>query len=412
MNGLLKNKQIQYLFLSSFAVLFVGMGLFPILPLYATRFGANSSMIGAFLAIVFLANALGPMTAGWLAGRISRRALIVIAGTAGIPALLLMSVANRFWQVVLLTSVLWFTGGLIMTLVGILTGQQVDASNRGKAFSIIAMAAPLGALIGGAAVGKLVAWQGYERMFAALNIVWIVIPLIGLFLLKDQGAAPAQSQTTWQTSVNASRSRTFTRTYYALLAVSLLAAMAINVSRLATSLSMQSLQYSVEDVSQANMFGGLAAIPMTLTIGIFADRLGAKRFLMAGILFILLGSVMLINAGQLWQFWLAAALQMLAFSVNGSMGQAISTQINDPANQSRGISWLNTTMSTANIICFAAGGIMIDALGLNAVFLTAAIMAVAAAAGLHSLIQLGKPATSQPASCVQFDRNLREATCS
>lgn len=422
MKELLQNKQILYLFLSSFATLYVGMGLFPILPLYIARFSDSSSMAGVYLAIVYVANALGPVTAGWLAGRVPRRALFVAAGLAGIPAIALMGLASSFWQLTVLTSVVWFAGGVNLTLVPIFTNMQTDPSNRGKAFSLMALAAPLGALAGGATVGRLVAWQGYTGMFLALSLEWAIIPLIGLFLLKDKGREDAGREDAVREDAGradkrATRSqgmaKVFNRSYYLLLGVILLAAMAHGVSRMAASISMQVLDYGAEAVSSANMISGLAAIPITLAIGSLSDRLGRKHFLTISILFTLAGSVMLINAAQLWQFWAAAILHLISFSINGSMGQALTTEIVGREHQGRGLSWLNATTATASIFCFAGGGVIIDSMGLNAVFLGAAVLAGVAAAGLQGLRNVGRP---QPTPCptaqtVPINRKMREVQC-
>src|SRR5574337_1132342 len=57
----LPNTQLLYLFASSFIILFVGMGLFPVLPVYATEFGASRPVIGIYYALMFAANAVGAM---------------------------------------------------------------------------------------------------------------------------------------------------------------------------------------------------------------------------------------------------------------------------------------------------------------------------------------------------------------
>ena len=410
MNALLKNRQILYLFLCSFAVLYVGMGLFPILPIYAAQFGASNSVIGLYFSMMYVANAMGPVIITWLTGRVSRKKLFITAGLSGIPALALMGAVTSFWQVIVLTSVLWFAGGLCITLVSILAGQQTNTANRGKAFSLLSMAAPLGALAGGATIGPLVSWQGYPTMFMVLSVVWTAIPLIGLIgllRLEDQSSVLSTNRAAQPAKPNRP-SMKFNRDYYWLLVVSLLTAMAVNISRLAAPISMQSLAFTPADVSVANMISGLAAIPVILAVGTLADRLGRKHFLTTGILLALAGSLLLVNASQIWQFWLAAMLQLLAFSVNGAMGQALSTEIVTVENQGKGISWLNTTMSTANILCFAVGGVMIDTLGLHVVFLASAILAVIAAAALEGMVQTHSTAAKQP----NFECNLREAQCS
>src|SRR5512135_340585 len=55
LRGRLPNTQLLYLFVSSFIILFVGMGLFPVLPVYAAEFGASRTVIGIYYALMYAA---------------------------------------------------------------------------------------------------------------------------------------------------------------------------------------------------------------------------------------------------------------------------------------------------------------------------------------------------------------------
>jgi len=80
MRSLIGNKQLLFLFASNLVVLFVGMGLFPLLPLYATQFGATRTVIGIYYAVMYAASVLGTMATGWLARRVPPRDLFIAAG--------------------------------------------------------------------------------------------------------------------------------------------------------------------------------------------------------------------------------------------------------------------------------------------------------------------------------------------
>ena len=54
------SQQLRLLFLSSVIVLFVGMGLFPVLPLYAAQLGASRTTIGLLFSLMYAANSAGP----------------------------------------------------------------------------------------------------------------------------------------------------------------------------------------------------------------------------------------------------------------------------------------------------------------------------------------------------------------
>jgi MFS family permease len=381
MRSLIGNKQLLFLFASNLVVLFVGMGLFPLLPLYATQFGATRTVIGIYYAVMYAASVLGTMATGWLARRVPPRNLFIAAGALGVAALALLGQATALWQVVLFTAAIWFGGAITIPLVGVFTGLVADGGNRGKSFTMMYLAFPLGAVFGGTTVGQLVGWQGYSVMFTVLAAVWAILPVIGLLGLRDDRFSRPTSSAGGKTVGSAPLGRTF----YLLLAAFLLSATAVNVGRFGTSLSMQSFNFSASAVSSTATVSGLVAIPVTILIGALADRLGHKRLLIVGYLMAAGGALTLVTASQLWQFWLAATLMLVAFVTNMSVASAFATSILEPKALSRGLPMINAMDSVASIASFAGAGFVMDSFGATPLFLTASGLAVIAVVQLSQL---------------------------
>src|SRR5574339_299228 len=80
-------KQLFALFLCNLAILFIGFGVFPLLPVYASKFGLTPSMIGLYLALTYIAISVGTMLPGWLSGRISQKLVFVAPRLLRVPAL-------------------------------------------------------------------------------------------------------------------------------------------------------------------------------------------------------------------------------------------------------------------------------------------------------------------------------------
>lgn len=381
MRNLTANKLLLYLFFSSALVPFVGMGLLPILPLYAVQFGATPTAVGLYYALMYLASLMAVLLTDRLARWLTYKGAFIVAGTLGIPLTLLMGQVTTFWQLVLLTAALWFFGTVVMTLVSVLTGLLAVGGSRGRWFSLMAMVYPLGALLGGAAVGFLIGQYGYPLMFAVLGATWIVLPVIGLFGLKGQQVLRPATAAPERKSISTGSGQTF----YLLLLTSLLSGAAVNVGRLGMPLSMQTLDFSATAVVSTATVSGLVTIPLVLLIGALSDRLGRKRFLMLAYSLAAVGVVLLATASELWHFWLAATLLLVSSSVKGAIASAFAADILTPEALTHSLPRLNAMDSVASIVIFAGTGYIVETLGAIALYGLAAVLATGAVLQLRQL---------------------------
>ncbi len=385
------NKQMAALFLCNFAILFIGFGLFPLLPVYASGFGATPSMIGVYLALTYIAISLGAMLPGWLSGRISQKVVFVAAGFLGAPALILLGNATEFWQVIALTGTVWFTGGVGISLVSVFTGRFADKDQRGKWFSLIALTTPLGAVIGGATVAWLVEMQGYRVMFTALALVYALWPLVGLLQVRDipaSQAVPPKSRNALQVRPG--------RTFTLLLLSVLLVAMTISISRLGLSLSMKARLFSPAAIAGTNAVGGLVTIPFVLGLGLLSDRVGRKLLLSFACLLAASSTVLLISANQLWHFWVVAAAVLVARSISGSLASALATDILAPEVLGKALPGLNSLNWVAGVLGFAGSGYVMETLGRNSLYWMATIFSLVAAAIIGLMDRHGQASFLEP----------------
>ena len=368
-------KQISALFLCNLAILFVGFGVFPLLPVYASRFGATPSMIGVYLALTYIAISLGTMLPGWLSGRISQKAVFVTAGLLGVPAVSLLGHAAEFWQVVLLTSIVWFTGGVGIALISVFTGRLANKDQRGRWFGLIALTTPLGAVVGGSVVAWLVETQSYSVMFTALGLVYALWPLVGLLLVKE----PQASQTAPPRSGDAPQVRP-DRRFSLLLLSALLVAMTISISRLGLSLSMKAALFSAAEIARTNVVGGLVTIPFVIGFGLLSDRLGRRLFLVIGYFLAALSTLLLVSASQSWHFWIVSASVLVARSISASLASALATDILPPEALGKALPRLNSLNWVAGILGFAASGYIMEKLGQSGLYWMATTFGLVAAA--------------------------------
>jgi MFS transporter, ACDE family, multidrug resistance protein len=376
----MKETKLRYLFMTNLVILFVGYGLFPFLPLYALEHGASTGTIGLYLGLTYVAISTGSMLPSWLPERLSRKKLFVASALLGTPALLLLGFATAFWQVVILTAAVWFSGGVGLALSSVYTGLLSRKQRRGRSFSLVALSTPIASLLGGLLVGQLVTWQGYRLMFVAVGIWWIILPLVAYFKLDD-----IRVEDSGASNSVAAGSPASPPSFLLLLLAALLAAGTVSLGRMGASLAMEARAFSPADVGNTTAIAGAAMIPVVLLMGALSDRMGRQRFLMLGYLLTAAGAAALTTSGQLWHFYIAMSLLMTGRAVNDSMAAAVATDLLPRTAVQRGLPRLKAMNWVAGIASFAGGGYAIQVLGLTTMFVVGALVALAAAASLFFL---------------------------
>jgi MFS transporter, DHA1 family, multidrug resistance protein len=377
------SRQLPYLFYYSLTILFVGMGLMPVLPLYASDLGATSSTIGIFLSAIYLTYTVSTLLAGWLSSWMGRRRLFIIAALLGFPALFFMGRVDSYWLVVALASVVWFSGGMCMALVNIFTGLYASPDSRGKWFSIISLASPLGSIIGGLSVGNLIEWSGYPLMFAVLSVVWLIYPFVAYFKLKDVSTeiqTPEQSSIPSKFEIGREHIPLFL-----LMGAIMFSMLTINVGRLTLPMSMNTLEYTAGAVTTANVVAGLVTLPFAYFLGTLSDRFGRKNILILGYILSAAGVLLLVVASQTWEFWISASMILVALTVSGSVASAFATDLLSPDVLVRVLPWFTAVGSFAGIIGYAGAGYMIEAIGIIPLLGLSAMLALIASSFIFPL---------------------------
>lgn len=372
----MKNNPLPYLFYTNFVILFVGFGLFPLLPVYALEIGATPGEVGVYLAIIYVAIALGSMLPGWLPAHISRKRLFIAGGLTGVPGLFLLGFASTLWQVAALTALVWFSGGVGLSLSSVFTGVTSDRGRSGRSFSLLALSMPAGSLIGGLAVGALVAWSGYRAMFIVVALLYATQPLVVYLKLADPKVAARNDRSAPESGPPSQTDHRFAL----LLLTVLFAGATVYVGRMGLSLSMKTLSFSPAAITSTSAVAGVVAVPFILLMGVLADRLGRGRFLAIGYLLTGAGALALIVSAALWQFWMAGTLLLVGRAVNDSMASAVATDVLSPGALARGLPWVRGVNSVAGILSFAGAGYLMEALNVGTVYFSLGLLAVAAAA--------------------------------
>jgi len=294
----------------------------------------------------------------------------------------LLGQAGALWHVILLTSLVWFSGGATLALISILTGVHASGKGRGKSFGLMAVASPLGALVGGLVVGRAIENYGYATLFTGMSMFWTLLPLIGLLFVRD---AAGHTRPTAEAQDQAAHTG-FDRRFILMLGTTLMGAIGITFLRLGSPMMMKSMGFSAAALSSTATVSGLVAIPVTLAMGALSDRFGRSRSLIVVYAVAVAGSLVLSVSGQLAHFWIVSALTMIAFGANGALVSALATDLLPTGKLDSGLSWINSLNSSAGIVSFASSGYLLGLVGPRSLYLLTALFPIIAI----SLLELGQ----------------------
>ncbi|MCE7982256.1 MAG: MFS transporter [Caldilinea sp. CFX5] len=156
-------------------LLAIGSGMLtPILPLYATSFGASYALVGIVLGSRGLGTILGDLPAGMLIRRVGQRRLMMIGLVCIALCGLAMSTAQALWMLILYGLLEGIGGALWNISRHAYLTDAAPPGQRGRAIATFGGIFRTGNLIGQALGGLLAAWLGLRAPFAVYAVIALV----------------------------------------------------------------------------------------------------------------------------------------------------------------------------------------------------------------------------------------------
>ena len=134
--------------------------IYPLLPFYAEKLGANAAMVGALIAAFSVAQLVAAPVWGWLSDRYGRRPAILVGLLLSAVAYVIFAFASSMW-LLFLSRIVQGLGGGTIGVVQAYVSDVSDTKDRAKMLGWLSAVTSLGAVIGPAIGSMLVRFGGH-----------------------------------------------------------------------------------------------------------------------------------------------------------------------------------------------------------------------------------------------------------
>src|SRR5688500_1093589 len=132
--------------------------IYPLLPFYATRLGANAATVGALVAAFSVAQLVSAPAWGWMSDKYGRRPAILVGLLVSAVAYVIFAFADSLW-LLFVSRVIQGLGGGTIGVVQAYVADITEGKDRAKALGWLSAVTSLGAVIG-PALGSLLVGIG------------------------------------------------------------------------------------------------------------------------------------------------------------------------------------------------------------------------------------------------------------
>jgi DHA1 family putative efflux transporter-like MFS transporter/DHA1 family purine base/nucleoside efflux pump-like MFS transporter len=285
--------------------------------------------------------------------------MLIIAGVVIVPAVWSMGMASNIWQLAVLSIIVWFLGGVEITLINTLAGLFAEEDKRGKIFGILRLTVGLGMLIGGLSSGPIVDMWGYPTMFMIVAIFCVILPVAALFL-KDKVVEKIPIDKQAPTKVGTGLTGAIL-----LLAITFLVAQVPRFTgAMGRSLIMDQKDFSTGAISSTAALEGAISLPLYLLLGWLSDNVGRKRLI--GLCFFIysMGMLLLAFSVSLWQFYIFSVLRAVMV-VSNSVGMAYAADLVPQKSLGKGMSLFQAAFCISGIVGYSITGYAFQNFGMT-----------------------------------------------
>lgn len=192
-------KEALPLYLFSFFMIMPMHALFPLLPMIRDEFNASYSQISIFLASLGIVRLLLAYPSGILSDRFNKKQVLLFSGVLCMGGLLLLSIAQSFYQLMLSRILIGFSSILCNITILSLLAQLAGSEKKGMMMSMNNVVHNAGGIVSPTLAGFLAKWFSWRVSFLAVMGLVLFSMAIIVALFKDRPTPKHQIKETGPT---------------------------------------------------------------------------------------------------------------------------------------------------------------------------------------------------------------------
>lgn len=373
--------RLKILFVTAFIDMLGVVIIFPLLPFYATRLGANATMVGLLIATFAVAQLASAPVWGRVSDRYGRRPALLWGLFVSAVGYALFAISGSLWLLFLARVVGGFGGGTIAVIQAYVADVS-DPKDRAKALGWLSAATSLGAVVGPAIGSVLVQFFGRSAPGAGAAALCVSVILFAWKYLDES--------TTIVTSSHAIAPRSGTSAILGVItnprdpAAKLIWIYAIAIGAFyGTGATLPLIFADRLHLTERNVgyvimyFGGMGVVVRVWILGRMIEWLGEARLARLGLVLLSAGLGLIAVMHSLTTMFIACTLMPLGTAfVFPSVTAALSRTV---SKRERGL-YMGVQHTFGGVFRVAfplASGYLMDRMGVGVPFVIAAVMVAA-----------------------------------
>jgi DHA1 family multidrug resistance protein-like MFS transporter len=368
----------------------LGFGLvMPLLPLYASDFGATGIQLGLLTGSFAITRMITTFLGGWLADKVGRKTPVIVGLLAYSIVMTLYGFSRDVNQLILLRGLQGLVSGIVWPVINVMVADIALPEDRSKAMSLYEMALFLGRVIGPVLGGVLadVFTKAVPFFFcgilAFLSMILVALNVQETF--RNKGTIKKhQTKSKYTLNPNSgistnnsflSKMTPYPRTFLGLCIAGLIVSFSSSLIQPVLSVfAEEKLGISVAGVGV--LFSVIAATMLitTLPIGTIADRRGRKPVFIFGKIVDAISTVLIILSGGFWPLLLVMMLRGFGRAASNPSITAMFSNIVPASRRGKGMGIFNVFRNIGLVIGSTIGGFLWDVSSTESPFIACSIV--------------------------------------